>query len=71
MDETPEYKEAEAIIQRLRTAIRNGCDIHPGANFVTSAGAGFKKFLKFGNRNNIADGLKIGDVVERHLIDGE
>ena len=58
-------------IEVLKKAVRNGCDIHPGANYVTSAGAGFKKFLKFGNRMNIAEGLQIGDVVERHIVDGE
>ncbi|KAH9179794.1 beta and beta-prime subunits of DNA dependent RNA-polymerase [Lactarius sanguifluus] len=32
---------------------------------------GFKKYLKFGNRGTIADGLKYGDIVERHIIDGD
>jgi hypothetical protein len=27
--------------------------------------------LRFGNRNVIAEGLRIGDVVERHIIDGD
>jgi DNA-directed RNA polymerase III subunit RPC1 len=58
-------------IDVLRRAVRSGCDIHPGANFVTSGASGFKKFLKFGNRNAIADGLKIGDIVERHIVDGD
>ena len=58
-------------IHSLRAAVRNGCDIHPGANYVTAGSSGFKKFLKFGNRSAIADGLRIGDVVERHVIDGD
>jgi hypothetical protein len=58
-------------MERLRAAIRNGCDIHPGANYVTAAKVGFKKYLKFGNRDGVADNLKIGDIVERHVIDGE
>ncbi|TDL29012.1 beta and beta-prime subunits of DNA dependent RNA-polymerase [Rickenella mellea] len=58
-------------IEALRQAVRNGCDVHPGANYVTAGSTGFKKFLKFGNRNAIADGLRIGDVVERHIIDGD
>ncbi|KAL5530725.1 RPO31 [Sanghuangporus sanghuang] len=58
-------------INVLRRAVRNGCDVHPGANYVTAGSSGFKKFLKFGNRNAIADGLRIGDVVERHIIDGD
>ena len=58
-------------IDKLRIAVRNGCDIHPGANYVTAGSNGFKKYLKFGNRVTIADGLKYGDVVERHIIDGD
>jgi DNA-directed RNA polymerase III subunit RPC1 len=55
----------------LRRAVQNGCDVHPGANFVTAGSNGFKKFLKFGNRKAIADSLRIGDVVERHIVDGD
>ncbi|EIN10167.1 beta and beta-prime subunits of DNA dependent RNA-polymerase [Punctularia strigosozonata HHB-11173 SS5] len=58
-------------IEKLRQAVRNGCDIHPGANYVTAGSSGFKKFLKFGKRDAIADGLRIGDIVERHIIDGD
>lgn len=58
-------------VESLRLAVRNGCDVHPGANYVTAGSNGFKKFLRFGNRNAIADGLRIGDVVERHIIDGD
>lgn len=55
----------------LRQAIRNGCDVHPGANYVTAGSRGFKKYLKFGNRNAIADSLRIGDTVERHIANGD
>jgi DNA-directed RNA polymerase III subunit RPC1 len=58
-------------IDRLRKAVRNGCDKHPGANYVTAGSNGFKKYLKFGNRTTIADGLKYGDTVERHIVDGD
>ncbi|GJE83969.1 beta and beta-prime subunits of DNA dependent RNA-polymerase [Phanerochaete sordida] len=58
-------------IDMLKKAVRNGCDVHPGANYVTAGSSGFKKFLKFGKRDAIADGLRIGDVVERHIIDGD
>lgn len=53
----------------LKQAVRNGTEMHPGANFV--ARGDNKKFLKFGNRNAIADGLSIGDIVERHIVDGD
>ncbi|KAG6874000.1 hypothetical protein C0995_007957 [Termitomyces sp. Mi166 len=56
-------------MEKLKQAIRNGPDVHPGANFV--ARGENKKFLKFGNRNAIAEGLAVGDVVERHVIDGD
>ncbi|KAF8974574.1 hypothetical protein BDZ97DRAFT_1774354 [Flammula alnicola] len=56
-------------INTLKQAVRNGTEIHPGANFV--ARGDNKKFLRFGNRAAIADGLAIGDIVERHLIDGD
>lgn len=58
-------------IESLRRAVRNGCEIHPGANYVTAGSSGFKKFLKFGNRNAVADSLRVGDTVERHIIDGD
>ncbi|KAA1465897.1 beta and beta-prime subunits of DNA dependent RNA-polymerase [Dentipellis sp. KUC8613] len=58
-------------IDKLRKAVRNGCDVHPGANYVTAGSSGFKKYLKFGNRAAVADGLRIGDIVERHVIDGD
>ena len=31
----------------------------------------FAKFLKFGNREKIAKELKFGDIVERHIVDGD
>ncbi|KAL0058555.1 DNA-directed RNA polymerase III subunit C1 (rpo31) [Marasmius tenuissimus] len=55
--------------ESLRQAIRNGTDVHPGANYVSNDRG--KKYLKFGNRALIADHLAIGDVVERHIIDGD
>jgi DNA-directed RNA polymerase III subunit RPC1 len=72
-------------IERLREAVINGPDQHPGANFLQYASnaaasvggggltgsEGLKRFLRYGKREEIAANLKIGDVVERHLIDGE
>ena len=29
------------------------------------------RFLKYGDRNKIAEDLRVGDVVERHLRDGD
>lgn len=55
----------------LRTLIMNGPDVHPGANFVEQQGSKFKKFLRYGNRRKIAQELKEGDIVERHLVDND
>lgn len=59
-------------IEILRSAVRNGTDVHPGANFIIQGGGQqFKKFLKFGDRTVTAEKLRIGDIVERHLRDDE
>ncbi|XP_048486238.1 DNA-directed RNA polymerase III subunit RPC1 [Plutella xylostella] len=55
----------------LRTLVRNGPDQHPGANYVQQKGAEHKRFLKYGNRDKLANDLKCGDIVERHLVDGD
>lgn len=59
-------------IQKLAKLVKNGTDIYPGANFVwnfdENTGRTRGRYLKFGkDRIN----LKYGDVVERHLIDGD
>jgi DNA-directed RNA polymerase III subunit RPC1 len=63
---------------KMRDLVRNGPDNHPGANFVekyqSTPGIGNmtdKTHLGFGNRWKIAEDLKIGDTVERHLCDGD
>jgi DNA-directed RNA polymerase III subunit RPC1 len=58
-------------IKKLRDMIRNGTDVHPGANYVQQKGANFKKFLGYGNRDKVASDLKLGDIVERHLVNGD
>lgn len=60
-----------ANIQKLRQMIRNGIDTHPGANYVQQLGINGKKYLAYGNREKVAQDLKLGDTVERHLIDGD
>ena len=58
-------------IERLRSYVINGPDQHPGANFIQNGQGGMKRFLKFGDRKKIAKDMRIGDIVERHLIDGD
>jgi DNA-directed RNA polymerase III subunit RPC1 len=57
-------------IEKLRKAILNGPDIHPGANIVEYS-SGAKVFLRYGDRNLVASKLKYGDLVERHLENGD
>ncbi|CAF1104132.1 unnamed protein product [Rotaria sordida] len=58
-------------IEFIRQLVRNGPDVHPGANFIINPKNDHKKFLKYGDRNEMAAKLRFGDVVERHLIDGD
>ncbi len=62
-----------ANLEQMRSLVLNGSDVHPGANFVecTIKGVKTKKFLKYGNRQKVAQDLRPGDVVERHMIDGD
>ena len=55
----------------MRQLVRNGTEIHPGANYVQQKGNKLKKYLAYGNRDKVAQDLKLGDIVERHLMDGD
>lgn len=57
--------------KKLQDRVRNGTKVWPGANYVEKKDGDIKMFLKFGNRKHIADNLMEGDVVERHLEDGD
>ncbi|XP_024535104.1 DNA-directed RNA polymerase III subunit 1 [Selaginella moellendorffii] len=72
MAQTLTYPEKVSAhnIEKLRQRVINGKEKHPGANFVVFPD-GVKRFLKFGDRKRIASELKYGDVVERHLEDGD
>uniref|UniRef100_A0A8C2PGV5 DNA-directed RNA polymerase subunit n=1 Tax=Capra hircus TaxID=9925 RepID=A0A8C2PGV5_CAPHI len=64
-------KVNKANINFLRKLVRNGPEVHPGANFIQQRHTQMKRFLKYGNREKMAQELKFGDIVERHLIDGD
>lgn len=53
-------------IEKLRKRVKNGMNVHPGANFVLFK-AGGKQYLKYGDRKRVSHELKYGDIVERHL----
>ncbi|CAI5487643.1 unnamed protein product, partial [Closterium sp. Naga37s-1] len=57
-------------IHKLRQLVINGTAKYPGANFVLYPN-GNKWFLKYGDRRRVAAELKYGDIVERHLEDGD
>ncbi|CEL93161.1 unnamed protein product [Vitrella brassicaformis CCMP3155] len=59
-----------ANIGRLRRMVLKGYDEWPGACFVIKKD-GSKQMLKYGNKRTVAESLSIGDVVERHLRDGD
>ena len=49
----------------------NGPDKHPGANYIRLRDGGHLKSLQYGELKDHARALRIGDVVERHLHDGD
>eukprot|EP00537_Pseudo-nitzschia_pungens_P000576 CAMPEP_0172366942 /NCGR_PEP_ID=MMETSP1060-20121228/17645_1 /TAXON_ID=37318 /ORGANISM="Pseudo-nitzschia pungens, Strain cf. cingulata" /LENGTH=1400 /DNA_ID=CAMNT_0013090977 /DNA_START=167 /DNA_END=4369 /DNA_ORIENTATION=+ len=58
--------------KKLQQRVRNGPQAHPGANLVRCGdGKGFDKSLAFGDREKIARSLREGDIVERHMEDGD
>ncbi|KAJ1969509.1 DNA-directed RNA polymerase III subunit C1 (rpo31) [Dimargaris xerosporica] len=61
----------EHNMERMKRLVRNGPDVHPGANFVVKKSNGIKRFLMYVDRQKFAETLEIGDVVERHINDGD
>lgn len=65
-------------IDFLKKLILNGPDKHPGANYVIPKAKQHqqqseivKTYLRYGNREKIAQNLSFGSIVERHMIDGD
>ncbi|KAI3724533.1 hypothetical protein L2E82_36314 [Cichorium intybus] len=57
-------------IERLKHAVRNGKFKYPGANHLRHQDGSIMS-LRFDARKRVADELKFGDIVDRHLIDGD
>ncbi|KAJ3348238.1 hypothetical protein HDU83_001425 [Entophlyctis luteolus] len=57
-------------IERLKENVINGTEKHPGATYITLAN-GIKRFLKYGDRKKLANELRVGDIVQRHLQDDD
>ncbi|KAK7989416.1 NmrA-like family protein [Apiospora arundinis] len=68
----PERVQRENIA-KLRACIINGPAVHPGAQQVIKQDGdqAYKTSLRFGDRERVAKELRFGDVVERHLEDGD
>ena len=58
-------------LQFMKQLVLNGPNKHLWANFVEIYGRTRKKFLKIADRKEMAKHLKPGDLVERHMIDGD
>lgn len=58
-------------IQKLRGRVRNGPEVHPGANMIRLKDGNFVKSLAFCDREVAAKNLKVGDIVERHMEDDD
>ncbi|CAK4179374.1 unnamed protein product [Aphanomyces euteiches] len=58
-------------IAKLRQRVINGPAVHPGANAIRIEGQKYTKNLMYGDRASLADDLKEGDIVERHMEDDD
>jgi DNA-directed RNA polymerase beta' subunit/intein/homing endonuclease len=61
----------EYNIESMREMVLNGVDTWPGAKFVKKLKEGITVNIKHGDKKKIAEGLKYGDTVHRHMIDND
>lgn len=57
--------------KKLQKLVVTGPDVHPGANYVQKKDEELKRNLRYGDRAKLAKNLNVGDVVERHIEDGD
>ncbi|CDH08890.1 DNA-directed RNA polymerase III subunit RPC1 [Zygosaccharomyces bailii ISA1307] len=57
--------------QKLQQLIINGPNVYPGANYLLKKDEDARRNLRYGDRDKLAKNLRIGDLVERHLEDGD
>ncbi|SCU79800.1 LADA_0B03224g1_1 [Lachancea dasiensis] len=57
--------------QKLQQLVINGPNEHPGANYLIKKNEEARRNLRYGDRMKLAKNLQYGDVVERHLEDGD
>lgn len=74
MNLTYPEKVSRYNMEKLKACVKKGNTKHPGANYILR-GDGRRISLavlsKIGKLDNAADQLQIGDIVERHLEDGD
>lgn len=58
-------------LELMKQLVLNGCEKHPGADTIQVKDGEHKIYLGYGNRQRHANNLKIGDTVNRHLMDGD
>lgn len=56
---------------KLQQLLVNGPNEYPGANYLLKKDEDARRNLRYGDRVKLAKNLKIGDLVERHLEDGD
>ncbi|ODV93801.1 hypothetical protein PACTADRAFT_51550 [Pachysolen tannophilus NRRL Y-2460] len=56
---------------KLQQLIITGPSVHPGANYLLKKNEDVRRNLRYGDRMKLAKYLSIGDVVERHIEDGD
>ncbi len=63
-------KVTKENVDELKVYIKNGPDVHPGANYVTRPD-GIRKKIINENKDAIVEELVPGYMIERHLMDGD
>lgn len=58
-------------VEEMQMLVRNGPDVWPGAKYMRSITDGITITLKYADRDKIANELKYGDIIDRHLRDGD
>lgn len=61
----------EYNIEHMKKLIKNGPDTYPGAKYVKKIKDSITINLKYANTDKIINELKNGDIVHRHLTDGD
>lgn len=58
-------------MDKLKSLVANGALNYPGANYLLKNNEEMRRNLRYGRLSELANDLAIGDIVERHLEDGD